>query len=124
MEQNRFIGGDELHLSFFWQIFDLSHLDRTAAALDDYGTGCPFQNNVLVRICDVHISSQYLRSGKSDGSLIGCLSGQDFFCFRAFNIFSGVIGSSLIQTPVALAIAWAIAARTGRVAPSPTSLAP
>lgn len=28
-----------------------------------------------------------------------------FIFFKAFNIFSGVIGSSLIQTPVALAMA-------------------
>jgi len=47
-----------------------------------------------------------------------------FFFFRAFSIFSGVIGSSFIHTPVAFAIAWATAAKTGKVAPSPTSLAP
>jgi hypothetical protein len=34
------------------------------------------------------------------------------------------MGSSLIQTPVALAMAWPTAVSTGRVLPSPISLAP
>ena len=42
----------------------------------------------------------------------------------AFRIFSGVMGRSLIHTPVAVAMAWATAPRTGRVLPSPISLAP
>ena len=42
----------------------------------------------------------------------------------ALTIFSGVMGRSLIQMPVALAMAWAAAPRTGSVLPSPISLAP
>lgn len=48
----------------------------------------------------------------------------DFAVSSARRILSGVIGNSLIQTPVALAIACATAPSTGSVVPSPISLAP